>query len=35
MGATFKEREIETGKVDNSMGKGRCGAAGTGNVVTE
>ena len=32
----FKEREIETGKVDNnSMGKGRCGAAATRNILTE
>jgi hypothetical protein len=34
--AAFKERQIETGKVDNnSTGKGRCCAAGTGNVLTE
>jgi hypothetical protein len=32
----FKEREMETGKVDNnSMGKGRCCAARTRNVLTE
>jgi hypothetical protein len=34
--AAFKEREIEAGKVvNNSMGKGRCRAAGARNVLTE